>query len=119
MNPDPVAPPTARDYFRILARRWWVVVLGIVGFALIGVAYAKQYISSVAAQQAALTKRQTASILSQLQAQQRRITTLQNQVNAEAKNVDTLDRAAIAAGQVPLRGSSLLTALQDDLNNAQ
>jgi Uncharacterized protein involved in exopolysaccharide biosynthesis len=39
MNPDPVAPPTARDYFRILARRWWVVVAGIVGFAIIGVAY--------------------------------------------------------------------------------
>jgi succinoglycan biosynthesis transport protein ExoP len=39
MNPDPVAPPTARDYLRILVRRWWVVVLGIVGFTLLGVAY--------------------------------------------------------------------------------
>jgi capsular exopolysaccharide synthesis family protein len=39
MNPDPVAPPTVRDYFRILARRWWVVVLGIVGFMILAVAY--------------------------------------------------------------------------------
>jgi capsular exopolysaccharide synthesis family protein len=40
MNPDPVAPPTVRDYLRILVRRWWVVVLGIVGFTVLGVVYA-------------------------------------------------------------------------------
>jgi capsular exopolysaccharide synthesis family protein len=39
MNPDPVAPPTARDYLRILVRRWWVVVLGIAGFTVLAVAY--------------------------------------------------------------------------------
>src|SRR6266550_2324778 len=39
MNQDPVAPPTARDYLRILARRWWVVVLGIALFTLAAVLY--------------------------------------------------------------------------------
>jgi capsular exopolysaccharide synthesis family protein len=39
MSQNPVAPPTVRDYLRILARRWWVVVLGVVGFTLLLVAY--------------------------------------------------------------------------------
>ncbi|HEY5011841.1 MAG TPA: polysaccharide biosynthesis tyrosine autokinase [Acidimicrobiia bacterium] len=39
MSPDPVAPPTVRDYMRILGRRWWVVVIGIVGFTALLVAY--------------------------------------------------------------------------------
>ena len=33
MNQSPVAPPTVRDYLRILGRRWWVVVLGCVGWS--------------------------------------------------------------------------------------
>ena len=39
MNQGPVAPPTVRDYLRILLRRWWVVVLGIVVFTALLVAY--------------------------------------------------------------------------------
>src|SRR5258708_5539798 len=39
MNQSPIAPPTVRDYLRILARRWWVVVLGVVVFTLLLVAY--------------------------------------------------------------------------------
>ena len=39
MNQSPIAPPTVRDYLRILARRWWVVVLGVVLFTLLLVAY--------------------------------------------------------------------------------
>jgi capsular exopolysaccharide synthesis family protein len=39
MSTEPLAPPTFRDYLRILARRWWVVVLGIVGFTLLFLAY--------------------------------------------------------------------------------
>jgi capsular exopolysaccharide synthesis family protein len=39
MNPDPVAPPTVRDYFRILARRWWVIAIGVVGVAVLAIAY--------------------------------------------------------------------------------
>ena len=39
MNQSPIAPPTVRDYFRILARRWWVVVLGVIGFTLLMVVY--------------------------------------------------------------------------------
>ena len=39
MNQDPVAPPTARDYLRILGRRWWMVVATIAFFTLVGVVY--------------------------------------------------------------------------------
>jgi capsular exopolysaccharide synthesis family protein len=39
MTTEPLAPPTFRDYLRILLRRWWVVVLGIVGFTGLLVAY--------------------------------------------------------------------------------
>jgi succinoglycan biosynthesis transport protein ExoP len=39
MNQDPVAPPTVRDYLRILARRWWVVVLGIALVTVAAVLY--------------------------------------------------------------------------------
>ncbi|MDQ1533739.1 MAG: tyrosine-protein kinase [Actinomycetota bacterium] len=42
MNPDPVTPPTARDYLRILARRWWVVVATIVALTLAGVVYSNR-----------------------------------------------------------------------------
>jgi capsular exopolysaccharide synthesis family protein len=39
MTQGSVAPPTVRDYLRILVRRWWVVVLGVAGFTLLLVAY--------------------------------------------------------------------------------
>lgn len=39
MSQSSVAPPTVRDYLRILARRWWVVVLGVVLFTVLLVAY--------------------------------------------------------------------------------
>ena len=35
MTTGPVAPPTVRDYLRILYRRWWVVVLGVAALPLI------------------------------------------------------------------------------------
>lgn len=42
MNQDPVAPPTARDYLRILGRRWWMVVATIVAFTLAGIVYSNR-----------------------------------------------------------------------------
>jgi succinoglycan biosynthesis transport protein ExoP len=215
MNPDPVAPPTARDYLRILGRRWWVVVLGIVGFTVLGVAYsykgptiykassevrftsgnadlavnsgnhaaastasqevltevevikapnfknkiladlhlepkaikqanitnvintnaikitigtakkdlsvqvadqyAKVYVASVQAQQAALTKQQTASTLAQLNAVKAQVTSLQTALSNEAKRIDGLDAAAVAAGNNPPETSPTLIVLQAQL----
>jgi capsular exopolysaccharide synthesis family protein len=221
MNQDPVAPPTVRDYLRILARRWWVVVLGIALFTVAAVAYsyngptiyksssevrftsggaassvdinssnransgtadrdvltevevikarrfkdniidrlhlgrkaikqvnvsnvlntnvikitigtaskdlsvrvadeyAKVYLKSVATQQAALSKQRTASTLTQLNEKKREVTDKQAQLAAEARRVDALDFAAIAAGQTPPRGSATLDVLTAELNQLQ
>ena len=220
MNPDPVAPPTARDYLRILLRRWLVIVAAIVLFTLAGFVYSNRgptiykstsevrfatggtnsvdinssnkansgtadrdvltevevikartfkdniiermglgdkaikqakvsnilntnvikitigmpnkdmaakvaneyatvYLDQVAAQQADQTKKQTASILTQLNAVKKQVSDLQAQIAAEAKRVDGLAPAAIAAGQVPPRGSATLDSLTAKLNQIE
>ncbi|MDQ1466214.1 MAG: tyrosine-protein kinase [Actinomycetota bacterium] len=217
MNPDPIAPPTARDYLRILARRWWVVVLGIVGFAALGVLYsyrgptiyksssevrftsggtssvavnssshansgtadrdvltevevikaprfknhiidllhlgpkaikqvnvsnilntnaikitigtaqkalsvqvadeyAKVYVSAVQAQQAALTKQQTASTLNLLNASKKQVTDLQTLIQTEARRIDAL-AATTPVGQARPTTSPTLTVLTSQLSS--
>ena len=216
MNPDPVAPPTARDYLRILGRRWWVVVLAIVLLTLAGVVYSNKgptiyksssevrfasgaassvdinssnransgtadrdvltevevikarkfrdaitermslgkkaikqvkvsnvlntnaikitigmadkdlaakvaneyatvYLDQVTALQADQTKKQTASILAQLNSYQKQVATKQAQILAEAKRVDALAPAYLAAGQPAPRGSSQLDVYTSEL----